>query len=278
MLIMKYIAFALKYIKNNFFRLLLLTAVPAALFAMFASPSRLILFATGYDPQGITSLGGVIGALLPMSKAIWLLLLIPAAAVFASMTFGFMEHHMRMGVFGARGILRRLNYGAGGFLLPFAVLTILYFIWQYLCAFILYFIHYLFYQVWGSPALATVVTAAVSLGLLYVFFSAATYFVLWPPVMQMSGYDLGDSWYYQLKMLSGNQHKLKLALCFPAALVAAVILLFNLFVPEAYMVYIRAVCFLFEFMYLPALSMTAYFDITGTERRDLIARKKYYLR
>jgi hypothetical protein len=153
-----------------------------------------------------------------------------------------------------------------------------YFIWRYLCAFILYFINYLFFQVWGAPAVAVVFTAVAALALLYLFFSAATYIVLWPPVIQISGYGLGDTWYYQMKMLSGNEYKLKLALAFPTAVCAAVLLLFGLFVPDPYMVYVRAVCYLFEFLYLPALSMTAYFEVTRTERKDLTKRKKYYLR
>jgi len=273
---MKFIALTLKYLKHNFFKLLILAAGPAVLFAFFARPSLMLVFITQYGAEKLT-FGNIYAALFPAVKWWWLFLLLPVLAIFMSMTYGFLENHMRMGVFGPKSFIRKLNYGAGGFVLPFIILSAVYFLWRFLTATVLYLINYLFFDVWGSYGLALAFSIAAVLGSVYIFISAAAYFLLWPPVLQISGYGFGDSWYYQLKMLSDHRRKLKLAILFPLALTAAVVLIFIQFA-GAYIVCAYAVCYAFEFTYLPALSMATYFDITGSERKDLVSRKKYYLR
>lgn len=273
---MNFIKKTFGYISRNILRLILMAIVPAVVLGFFARPSNFIVFLTKYKPADIVTYGDMLELVRPVNNMIWMLVIVPVCFICIGLMYGLLEHHMRMGRFGGRNIFYRLNYGLGAIAVPFLVMLVIYIAWIYLTISVLYLSHYIFYVQIGSSAAAIALAAVISVGMQWLLLFFVSLVLIWPPVLQISGYGFADSWYYQLKMLSGNQLKFQFALLIPIVINAVIVIIFELFVAPRFMVYIYMLCFLFLLIYLVSLSMTAYFEITGTERKDI--KKKYYQR
>lgn len=274
-----------KFIATNK-RLIIVALCPAVLWSFFASPASLIpsLFnyriitdaETGQLIGPFRNLGAALNVLAPVKNPLWLLLLLPVAFIFCAVMFGFSEHKMRVGNYGFGGFLQRINFGVTALAVPFVLLCSIYFIWMFATACVLVFIEYICLGLIGSRALSFVMVIIFALLLFILFILLASLTLLWPAVTLISGYGPMDSWYYQLKLLSGRMIKFAISAGVVFFINSALITSFGLFLGGLNMVFINIVCFTFTLMYLVGLSMTAYFRLSNTPRKDM--KTKYYLR
>lgn len=260
-------------IKNP--RLILPVLVPAAFLGVFSSPSAVVPFIFDYRPGGLQSLAGAFAMLSPIQYPIWLLLLIPVTFVFCAAALGLAEHKMRVGNYGFRGFWQRMNFGVTAILVPFMLAAALYAFWLFLSSCILVFIEYIFFTLAGSAAASTTLVILFTVLLYILLILMFTFILLWAPVILVSGYGITDSWYYQLKLITGKIFKFALAAALPFFINSAVITTSRIFLTGAAMAIVNVVCFAFLIIYLISLSMTAYFNLSKTPRKDI--QKKYYL-
>ena len=265
-----------KYIVQNP-RLILMSLIPAVPLGFFATPSALIPFMFGYRPSAgrPLTMWGALTELFPMQNAFWLFLLVPVAFVFCAAIFGLSEHKMRVGNYGFRGFFQRMNFSVTALIIPFALLCALYVIWLFFTACVLAFIEFICFKLIGSAALSVTFVVIFSILLYLLMIWTASLLLLWAPASLVSGYGAMDSWYYQLKLLSGKLFKTASCIAVVFFVNGALVTTFGAFLKPYQMIPVNIVCFTFTIIYSIGLAMTAYFDLSGTPRKDI--KKKYYL-
>jgi len=271
----------LNYIVKNW-RLVLVALVPGVLLGLFASPASLFPLLFSYRAGAFNNLGAALKLIFPFGNHLWLLLIIPVTLVFCSVILGLSEHKMRVGNYGFKEFGQRLNFGITALIIPFAVLASVYFIWMFLSSCILVFIEYICFTLIGSAALSMVMVIIVAIALLLLLIWLASLLLLWPAVSLVSGYGVMDSWYYQLKLVGGNMVRfafaIALLLFINGAVVTSFSILLGLFLNNMLWLgtaIVNTACFTFSTVYLLGLTMTAYFRLSDTPRKD--KKKKYYL-
>lgn len=168
-----------------------------------------------------------------------------------------------------------MNFGVTALLVPYLAVLILYGGWLFLSSCILTFIEYMCFKLIGSAAFSVVMVVIVGLALLVLLIFIMALLMLWAPVILVSGYGITDSWYYQLKLLTGKITRFALAIAVSFAVNGILVTCFGLFLPPAAMVYINILCYTFTIVYLIGLAMTSYFKLSDTPRKDI--KKKYYM-
>jgi hypothetical protein len=219
--------------------------------------------------------------LFPLHRhPLWLLLLIPLAFIFCAALFGLSEHKMRVGNYGLRNLFQsffqRMNFSVTALIVPFALICALYAVWLFISACVLVFFEFICFKLIGSAALSMVFVALSSVSLYFLLIWMLSLLLLWPPVTLVSGYGVADSWFYQLRLLEGRLFKFAAAIALVFFINGALTASFGLFLGRYAMAAVSAVCFTFTIIYLIGLSMTAYFNLSGTPRKDI--KTKYYLR
>lgn len=262
-----------KFIATNK-RLMLVALIPSAVLGFFASPASIIPLLFNYHVGQFENLGAALSSLAPVKNALWLLLLLPAAFLFCAVMFGFSEHKMRVGNYGFGGFLQRVNFGITALIVPFILLCSVYFIWMFSTACILFFIEYICFTLIGSAALSRVLTTVFGLLLLILLILLVSLILLWPSVTLVSGYGIMDSWYYQLKLLAGKMIGFAVSVGVVFFVNGALVTTFDLFLNDFQMSFVNIACFTFTLVYLVGLSMTAYFRLSDTPRKDI--KKKYW--
>jgi len=277
------------FIKNTFKfiarnpRLVLMALIPALPLGFFASPSAIIPFLFNYKPSSGNTLtiGKALHQLFPMHEhPLWVLLLIPLAFVFCAVIFGISEHKMRVGNYGFRNFFQsffqRMNFSVTALIIPFILVCILYTLWLFLSACVLVFFEFICFKLMGSAALSVIFVAVFTVLLYLLLIWMFSLLLLWPPVTLVSGYGVMDSWFYQLRLLEGRMFKFTVSIALVFFINGALVTSFGLFLGRYAMAAVSAVCFTFMIIYLIGLAMTAYFDLSGTARKDI--KIKYYLR
>lgn len=265
---------AFKFIVTNK-RLILVALAVSALLGFFASPASIVPLLFNYRAGQFVNLGAALNLLSPVKNPLWLLLLLPAAFLFCAVMFGFSEHKMRVGNYGFSGFLQRINFGVTALIVPFTLVCSIYFIWMFSTACILVFVEYICFTLIGSAALSMTLFRVFALLLLVLLILLVSLILLWPSVTLVSGYGVMDSWYYQLKLLTGKIVKFAVAVAVVFFINGALVTTFGLFLSGSKMAAVNIACFTFSLMYLIGLSMTAYFSLSDTPRKDI--KKKYYL-
>ena len=265
-----------KYIVQNP-RLVLTALFPALVLGFFATPSAMVPFLFDYYPSAGNALTmrRALVELLPVRNPFWLFLLVPVTFVFCAAILGLSEHKMRVGNYGFRGFFQRMNFSVTALLVPFILVCALYVIWLFVSACVLVFIEFICFKLIGSAALSVVFVVIFAVSLLLLLIWIISLLLLWTPVTLVSGYGALDSWYYQLKLLAGRTFQFAASVALVFFINGALVTTFGLFLNPYPMIAVNVVCFTFSLIYLIGLSMTAYFRLSDTPRKDV--KKKYYL-
>lgn len=213
---------------------------------------------------------------------IWLYLIsFVMITVCSAVYFGYVEGHMRLGIRGFNRFLAKLNDNFIVVLMSIAAIAILFLLLSVVECSLVFATHRLLSQPQMPPtATAHVVASIIILAFWAVRILIISAVLLIPPSYIIIGYPFIDNLLYSNRLYQMAPIKLYLSCLLPflvgfaAEGVFAILSIFEIYSIEPF--FIRLITNVYILLYIIALSMTAYFDLTNTERKDL--RIKYYYR
>ncbi len=263
-----------KYFADKGIYLILLNIIPSLLMPFVLSPSVTMYYLFDIKNIDTTNIGNLFLRMWDMPYSFWyigiigLLLLIPTSAI----TFGVIDRHMRVGEFtvSPSRIKTRLNYN---------VLTSLKFVIVAFIALEFYnivatLLFYLWANVFPNTTTALVFSCA-TLGVMELcMIFTMSWFILWPPFMLHTGMKSFNALKTAWGNMSGRLLKTALSLIvvvLPLQIIMIVMAALNLGVVSRTV--LDAVAYAIIIPYYLTLMYNTFYDVTGTERMDIEAKK-----
>lgn len=268
----KYVNIATRYMFKTFPYFCLVALVPSAFSGFFGSPiSNILFFYDNYKTPIEAMPTGYVQVLSDMFGYFdngWLLLAgFGLALVFVSLIIGLMERHLRSGRFGYKNPLRRINESLLAILPLFLVVLVVQILFSLISSGIVVLGHYIFSKFGSSPTiLSWSITIIVIIALQLLIIEIYSICLLIPPVYMITGYPYASAISYAAKLRHKEAFKIFFACLWPFFVVFVLGLLSRLAIFLA--IPINILCYVFLYLYFCSLSMTAYYELTGTERMD----------
>jgi hypothetical protein len=178
--------------------------------------------------------------------------------------FSYTERHMKFGIRSFLKSFRSVNYALGVLFPALLVIIGIEELFSFLTA--------LFINLFGlsaSPVISVVIPLVFLLMMLAMFF-LYTMLMMWVPVKMVTGYTHKDSLRYSIRLSQGRQVKFILGVAAPFLLVTPLLALTRRFFPAGIVnVAVFTLLYALVIAYIEVFLMLTYFDITGTERKDI---------
>ncbi|MDE6060308.1 MAG: hypothetical protein K2G31_02400 [Clostridia bacterium] len=264
-----------RYFASNGVYLVLINLVPTLLLAFLLSPSSTLYYLFHMKSVDASDLGNLFNAIWHMPFGLWylgligLILLVLTGAV----TFGVIDRHMRVGEFtvSPHYIKKRLNYNLFT-AIKFVVVALISLEFYNIVTTVLYF---LWANVFSNPTTALVFSiitlCLMELGMI----CTMSLFILWPPYMLHTGLKSAAAFKMAWSNMSGKTFKTMLtiiSIVLPLQIIMVITAAFDLGV--VCRLVLDALSFALVVPFYFTLMYNTFYEVTGTERMDLVAKKK----
>lgn len=246
--------------------------IPSAILGFFGAPFANILYfydnfdvpirpmPAGFkdvldDMFGYFSNGGILIAKFALSL------------IFVSLLIGLMERHLRSGRFGFKHPIRRINDSILALLPVFLTGLITQILLSLISSGIVTLSHYIFSDFGSTPTIMSwtvSIIAFIMLQLLVV--NIYSMCLLIPPTYMITGYPYMSSASYATKLRHQESFKIFFACLWPYLVIFVIGLICRLV--RFFDVPVNILCYVFVYLYFCSLSMTVYYELSGTERMD----------
>ena len=269
---MKFIKLSFSYLKKNFLYMALFAIVPTVFVGCLLRPFALFEFLNMYPSMRVENFGTIFNSIFKFSFLnIFLTLLgLIVISIFVSVAFGQLENHMRSGKINIKNSLKMVN---NNFLVVFANILALFLIWfllKFIFSGLMILIHLIFCGLNTTPyAICEIFAIFFSALAFVVFVQISAIFLLNIPNMLLNGYPAKQAFSSSIKLLNFNNFQFLLAMVLPFVVIIPLssVLANNISILASIIgTFILSV-------YIPALVMTAYFELSNTSRYD---NRKYY--
>lgn len=270
---MRYAKLTLQYFKKHWLSLLAYSVLPAILLTFTAIPTNVFKFFINFTQNDNSTFLSIFNQITQLSWGsffIHIAVTVFCAIFIAAMT-GTIERDMRLGDFSNSNFFKKVNQS---FISCFIVLLSYYFFME-----LFGILTTSFLLLWCRVADGTValVLSAITVVILVVILCVVyIYFILWYPVMVVTGYKVSNSLSESIRYVKGHFWNLVLSIgifLLPLFIFAFIGAYFNL----RYLFLLNIAAYSFLIAYIPCLVFVAYFDISGTTREDL-NKKPFWLR
>ena len=269
---MKFLKLSFDYIKKNFLLLLIFAIIPTIFFGFLLRPFNLFEFICDYSKINVKSFASLFNSLFSFN--FWHILLVLLGLVILSicmaMCFGQIENHMRSGKKNLKNSPAFLNNNFLVVLVNLLIIFMLWFVLQFLYIAVVCLVHIIFSGLNNLPNLFCIIFAILLSAVVFVLFiQICAIFCLNIPNMIINGYPAKQAFSNSIKLLNKNNFSFLLSLLLPFVIIIPLTCLLSaklMFI--ANMVGVLILC-----VYVPALTMTGYFELTNTNRYD---NRKYY--
>ncbi|HEY8424231.1 MAG TPA: hypothetical protein VIL23_05710 [Clostridia bacterium] len=250
----------------------LVALIPSCILGIFHTPLSNILFLYENNHTPIKSMP--VGFLQVLSDMFgyfdnkWFLITqFGLSLIFVSLIIGLMERHLRSGRFGYRHPLRRINESFLGVLPIFITLLIIQILFSLISSGAVVLAHYIFSDFGKAPnALSWSITIVIIIALQLLIIEIYSIMLLIPPVYMITGYPYTSSISYATQLRHKESFKLFFACLWPFLVVFVLGLVGRLI--KILIIPFNILSYLYLYLYFCSLSMTAYYELTGTERMD----------
>lgn len=270
---MKYIKLSNGYFFKNSWWLLLVWLLPSVFVGLCTGPFQLIEFMNKYPSTVINSYGDIFKILMPISwqGVVFIALGIVLISIFLSMSFGETESHMRSGKLDFKGIFSYVNNDILVTVINIVIIELVYVALTFILGSIMFLLHLLLSGFSCVPTVLNVVIAiTLCVAVLILFFVVQAMFLLNIPNMISNGYSLKEGISSTSQLMSRSTFKLLLAYIAPYLIIIPLI---SLSIHLNLLWLANIVCYLLMASYYSCVTMTSYFELSGTSRYD---NRKYY--
>lgn len=264
-----------RYFAGNGVYLILLNLVPSLLLAFLLSPTSTLYYLFHTDKVDTSNLGNMFENMWRLPYEFWYLGLIGLILIVftGAISFGAIDRHMRVGEFtvSPRYVKTRLNFNLLT-AIKFVIVAVASLEFYNLIATLLYF---LWANVSSSQTAALVFSSLTLCVMELAMVCTMSLFILWPPFMLHTGMKSSDAFKRAWSSMSGKTFQTMVSIftmVVPLQLVMIVTAAFDLGVVcrtvlDAFS-YALVIPFYFTLMY------NLFYEVTGTERMDITAKKK----
>ena len=270
---MKFVKLGGKYSLKNCWWLALIWLLPSVFIGLCCGPYQIIHFMNNYPTAVINDFGSIFNLLMPYGwqKIVFALLGILIVSVFLSMAIGQVESHMRSGKLKFREIFTYINNDILVVLINILLLELIYIMLTFIFGSIIFLFHLLISGLSNSPSVLCVIIAIIiCCALIFVYILANVEMLINIPNMISNGYSLKEGLSSTTQLISKNTFGLVLAYILPYIIIIPFVSL--LCRTSAWWV-AEILSFLAMTVYYSAVTMTAYFELSDTNRYD---NRKYY--
>lgn len=263
---MKLISSTLKYFFKNFIAIALFSLPSAVFFALKLNSTSFYLYLLNLGNLETSSFIKIYSnfTLFPSFNILVILLWALILILSFCLLFSHIERHMKYGIKSYLKSFQSINYcilvvSPAFFMVIafeeiFAVLNTL-------------FIKLISLSSLSIKGVLMTLMFAMLMIILFLIYSLIT---LWVPIKMVTGYSHRDAIRYSIRLSQGNQLRLMFGLFFPFIVTAPLMMLLkNYSQLEIINSFVYVLCYVFIIGYLAAYAMTAYFAISGTERKDI---------
>lgn len=267
---MKIIISAIKYLFNNFIALSLFSLPLAIFFAVKYNDSNFYDYLLNISTVGTSTLKIYSHfSILPSFNILMILLWSVLLICCLCLLFSFVERHMKYGIKSYIKTFKSINYCVLVLIPAFLTVVLMAEFFSFLISLIINLLSL------SQSSLIGMIIILIYIFLMVILFLIYSVVSLWIPIKMVTGYTNRDSIRYSIRLTQGNQFKIMAGLIFPILITAPVmIVLKQLSDIEFLNTAVYVLCYIFIFSYLPSYMMTAYFKISGTERKDI--KKKIF--
>ena len=270
---MRFIKLGSKYFVKNSWWLLLLWLVPSVFVGMLTGPFQIVEFINKYPTTVISGFGDIFKILMSISwqKVVFALIGVILISVFLSMSVGQMESHMRSGKLNFKEIFSYINNDILVVVINVIVIEIINLFLTFILGSVIFLFHLLLSGLSSVPSILTIVIAITLCCLMLLLYGfILTMFLINIPNMITNGYSFKEGVSSTAQLIGKNGFRLIVAYLLPYV----VIIPFVSLLCKTNLLWIANVigCWLMG-AYYSSLTMTAYFELSDTNRYD---NRKYY--
>lgn len=270
---MKYVRMTLKYIWKNFPRLLLSIAPLTVLTVFFLHPANVFVFNPIFSPEALDGFGSIFRWLFRIDAQLWYMypVVVVVHLLTACYLIAIIEKDFKVGRLSVRSPIHNINNTFPPVFKGYFLLVVTANVAKILWVCLLTLISFIMTSI-GAGVLAVNVTLAVLTFLVFVLF--ILFFRALPmsvATMLLYGYGYRESYSVTIKFLNHKNNAYSVI-----AILFGVLVMFGaeyimVLVSASEIVYyvVDAIIFSFFTVYICVFVMTAVYDITGVERRDL---------
>jgi|GEM_PF-2841205 hypothetical protein len=273
---MKFVKSTLNYIVKNPLYLLILGIVPAVFYGIVLNPFKTVEFINNYSQAPVLNFGSIFYGMVDFGllQLVLTLVTIILMAIFISAILGQIEHHFRSGKFNLEAIKDHVNNNILVALANLVAFLVVGLVIAFASSAILFLTHLLISGINSSPTVFNVVISNVILSVMLIVYALISSVLFINTVNMMTdGSQFRYSFSTAIKLTQKNSFALTVAVIAPYLIVAVFI---SLFINSGFLTIINILGVLLLIIYYSTLAMTAYYDLSKTERYD--NRKKYYHR
>jgi len=263
---MKLINSTLSYFFKNFVAIALFSLPAAVFFALKYNSTSFYLYLLNLGNLETSSFIKIFSnfTLFPSFNILIILLWALVLILSFCLLFSYIERHMKYGIKSYLKSFKSINYCI--LVVSPAFFTVLAFeeIFAVLNSLFIKLISLSILSIKG--VLMTMMFAL----LIIILFLIYSLIALWVPIKMVTGYSHRDAIRYSIRLSQGHQLRLMLGLLFPFVVTAPLMMLLkNYSHIEVLNSVVYGLCYIFIIGFLAAFAMTAYFAISGTERKDI---------
>ena len=266
---MKLISSALKYFFKNFLAIALFSLPAAIFFALKYNSTNFYLYLLNLGNLENASFFKIYSnfSLFPSFNILIILLWALILVLSFCLLFSYIERHMKYGIKSYLKSFKSINYCI---LVVSPVLFTFIAFEEIFAVFNSLFVKLIGLSTLSIKGLLMTLMFAFLLIILFLIFSLIA---LWVPTKMVTGYSHRDAARYSIRLSQGHQFKLMLGLFFPFVITAPLMMLLkSLSTIEIVNSFVYLLCYIFIIGFLASFVMTAYFSISGMERKDIKRR------
>ena len=270
---MKYFKLGGKYALKNSWWLMLMWLLPSVFVGLCCNPFGLIQFANMYPNSTISHFGDIFAILMPVDwlKFVFLILGILLVSVFLSMVFGQTESHMRSGKLSFKELFSYVNNNVLVVLVNVVFLELINLAVTFLFGCVSFLIHITLSGLANPPTvISSVVVIIIACAVLITTLLLDILFFVNIPNMISNGYSLKEGISSTAQLIGKNTFSLLLAYLIPYVVIIPLV---SLLCKTGVAWLANILSFLILTVFYSALTMTAYFELSDTNRYD---NRKYY--
>lgn len=270
---MRYIKLGSGYFFKNSWWLFLVWLLPSIFIGFCAGPFQIIQFINKYPTTTISEFKDIFALIMPFSwqNIIFVILGISLVSIFLSMAIGEIENHMRSGKKNFKVMFSYVNNDVLVSFINILIIEIVYIAFTFLLGSVLFLLHLLMSGLASVPTLLNSIFAiTLCVAVLVIFVSIEATFLINIPNMISNGYSLKEGISSTSQLMGKSTFKIILSYLAPYLFIIPIISLFA----QTNVAWIgNILCFMLMCSYYSSLTMTAYFELSNTNRYD---NRKYY--
>lgn len=187
--------------------------------------------------------------------------------IFVALIMGLMERHLRSGRFGFKHPIRRINDSLLALLPVFIAGLVIQILSSLISSGVVTLAHYIFSGFGSTPTiLSWTISIITVVALQLVVVDIYSMCLLIPPTYMIIGYPYLSSASYATKIRHGESFKIFFACLWPYLVVFVIGLIGRMV--SIFDIPVNILCYVFLYLYFCSLSMTVYYELSGTERMD----------